>query len=590
MPSAAARGSRIRALSRGLGERLGVGSVPVVFLAVVVGLGAGLAAVAFRWLIVGATQLFSGTADYAGTQGHPPNHWVPWLGPAFVVLAPAVGGLLYGPLVHFFAREARGHGVPEVMYAVARGGGRIKGRVAVVKALASAITIGSGGSVGREGPIVQIGSALGSRLGGWAGSPETQLRTLVACGAAGGIAATFNAPIAGVFFALELILRDFAARSFAAVMLASIAASVVGRSLLGNYPFLQLPPFTVSDPAEMLLFALLGLVAGGIGVLFSKALYAIEDLCDWLWRGPEWLRPAVGGLLLGALLLVLPQMYGVGYPVLEDSVLGRYTLGFLLLLAAAKVLATSLTIGIGGSGGVFAPSLFIGATTGAAFGQAAAMVFPPLAGHAGAFALVGMGAVFAGSTRAAITAGLIIFELSGEYSLILPLLLAVLTATAVSALVSGDTIYTRKLLRRGVDLSAPAAGRASLAGLTVGAAMGPAPRPVRDALSAKETARLLTLPGPRALPVVGADGRVTGVITPVVVAEGLEGAEDPDQLTAGSLAQVAAPLTREEPLDAAVDAVLAAGETDGLPVVDAEGTLCGWLTTEHVLQRILTAR
>lgn len=589
MPSAATRGSRIRVLGKRLGERLGVGSVPLVFLAVVVGLGAGLAAVAFRWLIVGATQLFSGTADYAGTVGHPANHWVPWLGPAFVVLAPVVGGLLYGPLVHFFAREARGHGVPEVMYAVARRGGRIKGRVAVVKALASAITIGSGGSVGREGPIVQIGSALGSRLGTWAGSSEAQLRTLVACGAAGGIAATFNAPIAGVFFALELILRDFAARSFAAVMLASIAASVVGRSLLGNYPFLQLPPFTVSNPAEMLLFALLGLVAGGIGVLFSKALYAIEDACDWLWRGPEWLRPAAGGLLLGTLLLVLPQMYGVGYPVLEGSVLGRYALGFLLLLAAAKVLATSLTIGIGGSGGVFAPSLFIGATAGAAFGQAAAMVFPSLSGDAGAFALVGMGAVFAGSTRAAITAGLIIFELSGEYSLILPLLLAVLAATAVSALASGDTIYTRKLIRRGVDISAPATGRTSLAGLSVGAAMGAAPTPVPDSLSAKETARLLAAPDSRALPVVGADGRLAGVITPASVAEGLEGAEDPDRLTAGSLAQAAAALTRDEPLDAAVEAVLAAGETDGLPVVDADGTLCGWLTTEHVLHRILTA-
>ena len=589
MRSAAVRGSTIRALGRGVGERLGVGSLPLVFLSVIVGLGAGLAAVAFRWLITGATQLFSGAADYAGTQGHPANHWVPWLGPAFVVLAPAVGGLVYGPLVHFFAREARGHGVPEVMYAVARKGGRIKGRVAVVKALASALTIGSGGSVGREGPIVQIGSALGSRLGTLAGSSEAQLRTLVACGAAGGIAATFNAPIAGVFFALELILRDFAARSFAAVMLSSIAASVVGRALLGNYPFLPLPAFTVSNPAEMLLFALLGLLAGGIGVLFSKFLYAIEDVCDWLWRGPEWLRPAVGGLLLGCLLLVLPQMYGVGYPVLENSVLGHYALGFLLLLAAAKILATSLTIGIGGSGGVFAPSLFVGATAGAAFGQAAALVFPPLAGHAGAFALVGMGAVFAGSTRAAITAGLIIFELSGEYSLILPLLLAVLVATAVSALVSGDTIYTRKLLRRGVDVSAPAHSKDTLARHTVREAMGPAPQPVLDSVSAKEAARLLVATDSRALPVVDGVGTVVGVITPAVLAAGLENEDDAVRLTVGALAQATAALDLDERLDSAVEAVLAAGETDGLPVVDGEGSLRGWLSTEHVLHRILQA-
>lgn len=588
MPSAAVRGSRIRALGRAVGERLGVGSLPLVLLSVTVGLGAGLAAVAFRWLIVGATQLFSGTADYAGTEGHPANHWVSWLGPAFVVLAPAVGGLVYGPLVHFFAREARGHGVPEVMYAVARKGGRIKGRVAVVKALASALTIGSGGSVGREGPIVQIGSALGSRLGTLAGSSEAQLRTLVACGAAGGIAATFNAPIAGVFFALELILRDFAARSFAAVMLSSIAASVVGRALLGNYPFLQLPAFTVSNPAEMVLFALLGLVAGGIGVLFSKILYAVEDVCDWFWRGPEWLRPAVGGLLLGCLLLALPQMYGVGYPVLENSVLGHYALGFLLVLGAAKILATSLTIGIGGSGGVFAPSLFVGATAGAAFGQAAALVFPSLAGDAGAFALVGMGAVFAGSTRAAITAGLIIFELSGEYSLILPLLLAVLVATAVSALVSGDTIYTRKLLRRGVDITAPARGMGMLRGHTVAEAMGAAPQPVVETLSAREASRLLLEAG-GALPVVDGAGRLTGVITPATLAAGLENEDEADRLTVGALAQAAAALDREERLDSAVEAVLAAGETDGLPVIGSDGILCGWLSTEHVLHRIVAA-
>jgi CIC family chloride channel protein len=553
-----------------------------------VGVGAGLAAVAFRWLIVGATQLFSGTADYAATQGNPANHWVPWLGPAFVVLAPAVGGLVYGPLVQRFASEARGHGVPEVMYAVARKGGRIKGRVAVVKALASALTIGSGGSVGREGPIVQIGSALGSRLGTLAGSSEAQLRTLVACGAAGGIAATFNAPIAGVFFALELILRDFAARSFAAVMLSSIAASVVGRSLLGNYPFLQLPTFTVSNPAEMLLFALLGLVAGGVGVLFSKVLYAVEDVCDWLWRGPEWLRPAVGGLLLGALLLVLPQMYGVGYPVLENSVLGHYAFGFLLLLAAAKILATSLTIGIGGSGGVFAPSLVIGATVGAAFGEAAGAVFPSLAGQAGAFALVGMGAVFAGSTRAAITAGLVIFELTGEYTLILPLLLAVLVATAISAVASGDTIYTRKLLRRGVDLSAPAPGRAGLRGHTVAEAMGAPPQALVDTLSAREAGRFLAEAGGRALPVVDSQGKLTGVITPGVLAEGLED-DDADLLTVGALAQGSGALGEDEPLESAAEAVLAAEQTGGLPVTDGQGALRGWLSTEHVLRRIVAA-
>ena len=371
---------------------------------------------AFRWLISHASALFTGYPDYSavGPHGHPAHHWFPWLGPWFIVLAPVVGGLLYGPLVYRFAREARGHGVPEVMNAVSQRGGRIPGKVAVVKALASALCIGSGGSVGREGPIVQIGSALGSRLGQLFKLPEARLKILVACGAAGGIAATFNAPIAGVFFALELLLVNFAAEAFGLVVLSSVTASVIGRALLGDESFLHLPEFELRNPLEYLSYAVLGLAAGVVGVVFTRVLYAVEDACDWGWRGPEWARPAVGGLLLGGLLLVLPQMYGVGYPVLQAGVEGRYALGFLVLLLLAKMLATSLTIGIGGSGGVFAPSLFCGAMFGAAFGDVLQHVAPGVTGSIGAYALVGMGAVFAGAARAPITGVLIMFELSGD--------------------------------------------------------------------------------------------------------------------------------------------------------------------------------
>ncbi len=443
------------------GHQLVWSALHLALPAVIVGLGSGVAAVGFRWLITAATRVFTGTADYSATTGHPANPWVPWLGGAFVIIAPAVGGLIYGPLVQRFAPEARGHGVPEVMYAVAINGGRIRPQVAVVKALASAVTIGSGGSVGREGPIIQIGSALGSTLGRLLRMPEDRLKTLVACGAAGAIAATFNAPIAGIFFALEIILRDFTTRSFGVVVLASISASVVGRALLGSEPFLTLPTFSVHQSSEYLLFALLGLIAGLVGIGFTRALYAIEDACDFLWRGPEWLRPVVGGVLLGGVLFVLPQMYGVGYPVLDGAVAGRYALGFLLVLLVGKVLATSLTLGIGGSGGVFAPSLFIGATLGAAFGQVVGTLDPSLRGQAGAFAIVGMGAVMAGATRAPITAGIILFELTGDYTIILPLFLAIVVATGVSRLVGRDTIYTLKLRRRGIDLDAPAPERPS---------------------------------------------------------------------------------------------------------------------------------
>lgn len=330
----------------------------LLVMSLLVGAGAGGGAIVFRWLIEGFTLLLSGHRDYAGL-GPVSNPLVPGLGHWFVVLAPVVAGLLYGPLVYRFAREARGHGVPEVMYAVARRGGRIAPQVAVVKALASALCIGGGGSVGREGPIVQIGSALGSTIARVVRMPEPRVRVLVACGAAGGIAATFNAPLAGVFFAMELILSDFTAGAFGMVVVAAVTASVIGRSALGNHPFLVLPTFAIGHLGQYPLFGGLGLLAGAVGVLFSRVLYSIEDACDWAWRrlrGPEWARPAVGGLLLGGVLLLLPEMYGVGYPVLGNAVAGTYGIAFLLVLMVGKLVATSLTIGIGGSGGVFAPA------------------------------------------------------------------------------------------------------------------------------------------------------------------------------------------------------------------------------------------
>jgi len=400
-------------------------------MALTVGAGAGAGAVLFRYLILWFTELFTGFQDYS-SHGHAPNHHVPGLGMWFVLLVPVIGGLLYGPLIHRFAREARGHGVPEVMLAVAEKGGRIRPQVAAIKSLASALCIGAGGSVGREGPIVQIGSALGSSIGQAVRVPESRLRILVACGAAGGISATFNAPIAGVFFALELILRDFATESVGVVVLASVMANVIGRAAFGSQAFLHLPPFHLQSYTEYVLYAVLGVIAAVVGVGFVRVLYGMEDVLDRLWRWPEWLRPAVGGIVLGLLLLALPQMYGVGYPVLQRAIGGHYVVWFLVILLIGKVVATSLTISIGGSGGVFAPSLFMGAMLGTAFGILVHHLFPGSTGPAGAYGLVGMGTVFAGAARAPITAVLIIFELTGEYRIILPLMFAIVLAAGTS--------------------------------------------------------------------------------------------------------------------------------------------------------------
>jgi CIC family chloride channel protein len=548
-------------------------------LALLVGAATGLGAIAFRLLIEGLTWVFSGTSDYAATPGAP-HGWLPGVGRWFVVAAPVLAGLLYGPLVHLGAPEARGHGVPEVMYAVARRGGQIPPRVAVVKSLASALCIGGGGSVGREGPIVQIGSALGSTVGRLVRVAEDRQRLLVACGAAGGIAATFNAPMAGVVFAMEIVLRDFTARSFGMVVVSAVTSSVVGRTVLGDRPFLDLPSFRVEHLAGYGLFALLGVLAGVAGVVFVRVLYGIEDVCDRLWRGPEWLRPAVGGVLLGLLLLAVPQMYGVGYPVLGAGVVGRYAVGTLLLLLAAKMVATSLTIGIGGSGGVFAPSLFVGAMLGAAFGQTAAAVVPGAAGAAGAFALVGMAAVFAGAARAPITAVLIVFELTGEYSLILPLMLAVALATGISALLSRTTIYTAKLVRRGVDLDAPPPSWAT--SHAVRAVMRPAPQVLSPGISLPAAADALRAAPGGELPLADADGRLLGVLTAEALAERM--AEADHEADPARWAEVRPAVTPHTTVADALD-VLERHAAHALPVVEAD-RLVGWFTPAAVLDRI----
>ena len=566
---------------RRAGESLRSSNSGLLLLAVLVGAGAGGGAVVFRWLISSFTELFTGHADYAGL-GPVANPNVAALGRWFVIFAPVAAGLLYGPLVYFFAREARGHGVPEVMYAVARRGGRIAPQVAVVKALASALCIGGGGSVGREGPIVQIGSALGSTLGRVVRAPESRMRVLVACGAAGGIAATFNAPLAGVFFALELLLRDIAAQAFGMVVLASVTASVIGRAALGSATFLALPAFSVQHFQQYLLFALLGVLAGLAGAAFTRILYWIEDACDWAWRGPEWLRPAVGGILLGALLLVLPQMYGVGYPVLGNGIAGKYGIALLLVLLVAKMVATSLTIGIGGSGGVFAPSLFIGAMLGAAYGQIVGHLVPGVAGPAGAYALIGMGAVFAGAARAPITAVIIMFELTGEYSIILPLMAAIVLATGVSHLVSSDTIYTLKLRRRGVDLDAPAHADL-LAAVSVAQAMGPAGRTIPADLPLPEVGMLLGNQDLARVAVLDADDRYCGTVTAASATDALSD-DQHDKATAASVLEFPPPVKPADTLATALDRL---DEADGpIPVVDGDQRLVGWLSHQQVLSSL----
>ena len=321
-----------------------------------------------------------------------------------------------------------------------------------------------------------------------------------------------------------------------------------------------------------------------VGVGFTRVLYWIEDACDWAWRWPEWARPAVGGLLLGALLLALPEMYGVGYPVLGRGVAGHYALGFLLVLLVGKMVATSLTIGIGGSGGVFAPSLFIGAMLGASFGIVMHDLVPGMSGPVGAYGLIGMGAVFAGSARAPITAVVILFELTNEYSIILPLMAAIVLATGVSQLLTRDTIYTLKLRRRGIDLDAPSAGGGALATTTAGEVMRPIGSVLSSSVSLVEAAKALTLAPRSSLPVVDAAGHFLGVATARGIADVLaDGKHDETQVS--EVIENVRAISTATVLSEALE-VLDRGDADALPVLDAERSVVGWLTYQCVLTAV----
>jgi len=417
----------------------------MIVLAGIVGILAGFGAVGFRMLI----EFFQELATGSSTDIIPTLLSMPWYKKLII---PVCGAIVVGPLIYFFAPEAKGHGVPEVMHDVALKNGVIRQRVVVVKSLASAITIGTGGSVGREGPIVQIGSAIGSTLGQWLKVSPERLKILVGCGAAAGIAATFNAPIAGAFFALEVILGNFALPSFSPIIISSVLATAVSRAFLEDCPAFIVPEYSLVSVWEILLYVILGIIAGGIAVIFSRLVYKAEDIFEKI-PIPDYLKNPIGGFLMGVIIIFAPHVFGVGYETINMALSGKLIWYGAILLIFIKLLATSMTIGSGGSGGIFAPSLFLGAVTGSAFGKLANFLFPNITAHSGAYAMVGMGAVVAGATHAPITSILILFELTGDYKIILALMVACTISTIMAKKLYNESIYTLKLTRRGISLN-----------------------------------------------------------------------------------------------------------------------------------------
>jgi chloride channel protein, CIC family len=423
-----------------------------------VGVVAGLGAFVFRELIgLVHNILFLGkfAFEYDANLFTPASPWG-----ALVILVPVVGAIIVTFLVVNFAPETKGHGVPEVMDAIYYGGGVIRPVVALVKSLASAVAIGSGASVGREGPIVQIGSSFGSTLGQLIRMDPGQRIILIAAGAGAGIAATFNTPIGGVLFAIELMLPEVSVNTFLPVAVATGTATFIGRLFFGTHPSFQVPAIVAlpADPASAVLiialYIVLGCLIGIAAAIYTRGLYAIED---WFDRIPwNYFRHCLGMLLVGVLIYWLHESFGhyfvegVGYATIQAILTGQLSAtGLLGLLFVCKLAATSLSLGSGSSGGIFSPSLYMGATLGAAFAGFVGLIAPGIPINLPAFAMIGMGAMVGGATGAAMTAVTMIFEMTRDYAIVLPMILAVAVALGVRRLLSIENIYTLKLARRG---------------------------------------------------------------------------------------------------------------------------------------------
>ncbi len=467
--------------------------LPFWLLAVVIGLVGGCGAVVFRGMIAffhNAFFLGKISVLYESNIHTPPSPWGP-----LVILVPVIGAIGVTWLVQTFAPEARGHGVPEVMDAIYYNKSIIRPVVAVIKSLASALSIGSGGSVGREGPIIQIGSAFGSSVGQWLRLPAWQRTTLIAAGAGSGIAATFNTPIGGVLFAAELLLHEISVWTLVPVVIATASASYVGRFFFGPNPAFAIPELRISyfhltHPLLLIAYVGLGLLIGLVSVVYIRAIYAFEDFFDAKIRNP-YLRHMSGMLVLGVLMYLLLrqtgayQIEGVGYATIQQVLSGTLqSFWLLLLLFALKLFATSLTLGSGASGGVFSPALFLGATLGGAYGVLLQKIFPGATISPAAFAVVGMAGIVGGTTGAAITAIVMIFEMTLDYGVVVPMTITVAIAYGVRKMISNESIYTLKLARRGHRM--PSAMQANIQYM----------RPAREL----KNARIVRLPASMTLP------------------------------------------------------------------------------------------
>ncbi|HEV7369550.1 chloride channel protein [Arenibaculum sp.] len=415
-------------------------------LALLLGGAAGLGALVFRALISSFQWLVYGDGG---------ERWLAWLATLpwwHLLLAPAAGGLVVGIAQHRLLPGGRPLGIAHVMEATAHLGGRMPLGRGVAAAAMSAASIGVGASVGREGPVVHLGATLGSWLAGRLRLSPGLVRTLLGCGIASAVAASFNAPVAGVFFALEVVVGQYSLAAFAPIVLASVTGTAIARAVYGDYPAFSVPGLEIVSFWEFPAFVLLGVFGAALAALLMRGIFAVEDGFAALGRAglPRWSWPAAGGLGVGAIALGFPQVLGVGYEVMDQALRGALPLGLLAAVLAAKLAATALSLGCGFSGGVFSPSLAVGATGGGAFGIVAALLFPDLASQAGVYAIVGMGAVGGAVLGAPISTILIVFELTGDYAVTLAVMVGTVTAGLAANALVGRSFFQWQLERRGI--------------------------------------------------------------------------------------------------------------------------------------------
>jgi len=422
--------------------------IPFLFVAVGVGLLTGYVAVVFHDAIVMISSFsFSGLRSF-GRSTFIDNNWK-----ILLPFIPAFGGLIVGLYNAFIVKARPGHGLASVIKAVAQEDGVIDRKLWFHKTVTSVVSIGTGGGGGREAPIVQVGSAIGSTVAQLLRFSPNKTRTLLGCGAAAGLAAVFNAPIGGVMFAVEVLLGDFSVKTFSPIVIAAVIGTVLSRSFLGNSPTFQVPEYALVSNTELIFYCLLGILAGLSSVMFIKIYYAIEEWFERIekrWKIPVWSMPAIGGLMSGVICIWLPGLYGFSYEAINHAVHGNESWTNMIGIYLFKPVVAGLSIGSGGSGGMFAPAMKMGAMLGGMFGKIVHMAFPAVTATSGAYALVGMGALTAGIMRAPLTVILILFEVTGQYEIVLPIMFASVTSSLIARLAYRHSMESYVLEKEGV--------------------------------------------------------------------------------------------------------------------------------------------